>query len=370
MKNKYSILIVVFIISFWACKEKRPDAVYSIEGNLQELTSPDIYLVSFISPDTQLDTIAAKNGKFRYENSSDSLQAILLYMQEKSVWITIWAKNGDRIRVSGDINYPELLEVEGGEINDRLTNFKQDNKESIKRKQDLVETLQSNQNENLSIPSDNEAYAEVIQLRQSLKDEALVFIEENPSSVASLILLQDYVINNESPAKIRTYMNMLTGEARENALYPVLDRIVSRLAETSSGSNAPSFSLVDIDKDTISLNTFADNYFLLNFSLPQNDSCKRFTDELIALLKDKANLSLKALTVSLDKDSILEESYSGLKPGRWYCAIDNDGWNAKIVSAYNITMITDNVLVGKDGRLLAHNISPDSINTIITNNNH
>ncbi|MDR2086417.1 MAG: DUF4369 domain-containing protein [Dysgonamonadaceae bacterium] len=112
---------------FTGCKD---EDLFVIEGDIPNLTSNTLYLVT-TSDVVKIDTVQAKNGKFEYSSFSDSVVPILIYLEKKSVWMTVWAKNEDRIKVGGDVNCPELITVEGNEINNLLTEFKTKNKSII-----------------------------------------------------------------------------------------------------------------------------------------------------------------------------------------------------------------------------------------------
>jgi len=368
MKNKYKIvLIALCIILFGACKDKGSGGEYVIDADLTGVTSPEVYLVSFTQPQLQLDTIKVKNGKFTYKNNADTLEAIIFYMNSENIWVTLWVKNGDHIKLSGDITYPELLEVDGGDINNLLADFKLQHRDIIKKKQDLQENLRFSQDENLSIQSSNELYGEILQIEQVLKNDAANFVEENPSSVASLVLIYDYIINYENPQKVKSYLDLLTGDAKNNSLYPIVEDVVNKLVQTHTGSPAPPFSVVDVHNNTLTPDDYSNQYLLINYSLPDNDSCKRFRDELAGFMNDKTAASLHVLTLSLEKDSLYTETLPQNLLSKWHYAIDEDGWNSAIVKAYNATTITDNILIGDDGTIKARNIPVDSIRTIISN---
>jgi hypothetical protein len=202
------------------------------------------------SDEMKIDTIQAKNGKFEYTACSDSLIPVLIYMEEKSVWITAWAKNEDRIKIGGNINCPELITVEGNEINNLLTEFKTKNKDAIRERCNLADEKKP---DNVSQIND---------LSKLLKTEAEAFIRMHPSSVASLVLIQDYLLDSNCKEKIEPYLSLIEGEAKNDRFYKKLNAIAERHQRTAIGHPAPDFSLISNRNDTISLQTFKDKYLL------------------------------------------------------------------------------------------------------------
>ena len=131
MRFSYLFFLVLSIVFLFSCENKN---TYTIEGKIKGLESSELYIVTKQNPSLIIDTIQAKDGKFNFEASSDSLKPVIIYMEKGSVWITVWAQNSDKITLAGDAHYPELMVVKGGEVNNLLSEFKEDNKDIIKER--------------------------------------------------------------------------------------------------------------------------------------------------------------------------------------------------------------------------------------------
>ncbi len=78
---------------------------YTIEGNIADLTAPTIYFVTSHEDKVSIDTIFSKEGSFTFSSSSDSIRPVVLYLEDGSVWVTVWAQNGETIKLSGSVGY-------------------------------------------------------------------------------------------------------------------------------------------------------------------------------------------------------------------------------------------------------------------------
>jgi hypothetical protein len=184
-----------------------------LEGDITGLVNPALYIVTSLGPDSKIDTIFSQDGKFTFEASADSLEPVILYMEDGDVWITVWAKSGDTVRIAGDAYYPELIKSTGNEINDLLTGFRQKNKEIIKKRSDL---------EDDSIKTD---------LDQTLIKNTQNFIKEHPASIAGLVLIQDYLMESEDPVIIGEALSCIESPAKESKLYICLNAVYQHIQQ-------------------------------------------------------------------------------------------------------------------------------------------
>ncbi|MDR0542511.1 MAG: DUF4369 domain-containing protein [Dysgonamonadaceae bacterium] len=181
-----------------ACRDERN---YLLEGNITGLADPVLYIEPSGNRGAKVDTVFSKGGEFRYEASSDSIQPVLIFMEDGSVWVTVWAKNGQTVEISGDVGYPELITTNGNEINDLLTEFRQANMNIIKERND----------------TDDESRKK--ELMRILIRNSQIFIRKHPSSIASLVLIQDYLMESEDLAVVSAALSLIESPAKDNALY-------------------------------------------------------------------------------------------------------------------------------------------------------
>jgi hypothetical protein len=210
MKIRFLFYIIGSVMLFTACNHPKS---YVLEGNITGLVNPALYVVTSLGHDSKSDTIFSKEGKFNFTASADSIQPVILFMEDGDVWITVWAEDGDSIQIEGDAYYPELIKSNGNEINDLLTGFRQGNKEIIKEKTDIADD---------SIKTD---------LNQTLIKNTQTFIKKHPESIASLVLIQDYLMESEDPVMIGEALALIENPAKENKLYIRLNAIYQHLQQ-------------------------------------------------------------------------------------------------------------------------------------------
>lgn len=359
--------IVLIILLFVSCKGKEG---YLIEG---KITSLDSLSICFVVPNldgvgVKMDTVpVGTDGKFSYEGFSQDLSPVVLYMEGGNVWTTVWTQNKDVISISGDIHYPELIVAKGGDINDLLADFRVKNKTLLMEKRKLMDQYSSDiaNIDSLETNGYTDYESKILNIDLQLKNMVEKFIEENPSSIASLVLVQDYLMDVKSQELFQTCLAKISGVATQNPLYEKLMKVSKKLDLTALGAKAPDFMLHDIKNDTIRLNSFKGKYFLLTFAASWCEPCNKNNEDLVSLYKDLNQKQFTMLTVSLDEDSAAWKNVVKDKKMLWYQVIDTNGWGSNMVSKYNVTEIPSNLLIDKESIIVGKNLPADSIKKII-----
>ena len=326
MKAHNLLYIALFSFFFASCTNS--DEKYIMEGTISELSHPALYFITAGEDETKIDTILSKNGQFHFSASSDSIQSILIYLGEKSTWITAWAKNGDRIKISGSAEHPELIEINGNEINDHLTQFKQENKELLK---------------------------------DSVISHAQNFIREHPASITSLVLIQDYLMEAENVAVLGDYLSLIESPAKEDLLYVRLNAAYQRLLQTSVGSTAPDFSLIDTQGDTLTLKAFEGKYLLLAFESSACEACQEDLPVLEKIRKTVPQNKLTIVSISFDE----EHTTSAKSTASWKQVVDRYGLASPFLTIYNVNTIPDYFLIDKDNKIIAAHASIQEIEELL-----
>lgn len=364
MKVSYLLYLLLFVLSVISCGDKNS---YTLEGNISGLKKNDIYIVS--GTGLNLDTIQSRAGKFTFRGTSQTVEPLVIYMERGNTWITVWVQNGENIQLTGNAHYPEMMMVKGGEINKILSEFKTENKALIKERCDLRDNLSARTEqatESGASMNNTQLSSQLKNIDQMLKTKAQDFVEAHPSSIAALVLIQDYILDVEHASGIQPLLDILTGEVKANPLYDKLHTLCMRDLRTKSGQLALDFKITDTKNDTISLDTFKDKYLLLTFATAQCELCKPGYEKLLEVENAFSAKDVAILTVSLDVNKE-EWKKVAMEAGiNWTQAIDSTGWNSEIATAYNVLSVPCNYLIDKDRTIIASKVRVDSIRTILS----
>lgn len=364
----YLLLLALFVIS---CGDKNS---YTLKGDIKGLQNPELYIVS--GEDLHMDTIQAESGlfkryphKFTFRGSSQTIEPLVIYMENGKIWITLWVQNGETFSLTGDANYPEVMMVKGGEINQLLSDFKTENLSLIKEKCELRDKL-SAQAAQATEPGSNvnniPLSSRLKNIDQLLKTQAKSFVETHPSSIAALVTIQDYILDVENASNILPFLNLLSEDVKANPLYDKLYSLSMKDLQIKSGKPALDFKIKDIQNDTISLETFKGKYLILTFANSRCEFCKPEYAELLAIQNKFPPKELTILTISLDENKENWKNLAQEQKINWTQAIDSTGWASEIASLYNVLSVPCNYLIDKEGTIIGSKLQIDSIQTIVT----
>ncbi|GHU63958.1 hypothetical protein FACS1894123_07840 [Bacteroidia bacterium] len=336
------------LLIFACCKDFNS---FVVTGKIENLKNKDIYLVSQTNS-SAIDTIHTKDGKFKFRATSETSEPFVIYMEGGNTWVTFWAKNKEKISLKGDVNYPELMTIKGNEINDLLTQFKIDNKDLLKEKRNLLN--------NMSV---NAKQTKVVDPELSLR--AKFFVREHPASIASLVLIRDFVMDTDNASDMQSCLSLIEGEAKENALFQKLEVWSMKDQSTMAGQPAPTFNIIDTKNDTITLDTFKNKYLLLNFAASWCVLCDDDYAEWLNIRKAFSSDTLEFLTVSLDENIGDWKKLAKEREISWTQTVDNMGWASQLASLYNVSEVPTNYLINKEGRIVGSKMKTDSIRAFL-----
>jgi len=149
-------------------------------------------LASYLSADTlTLDTISVDSkGRFNYRSNIDTLTTFTLYLNNYESATVVFANKDEKITVEGDAQLPDLIKVNGNEINDELTSFKINNKDLLTQREQLLGNLQQEKESDTTTGNSftrRDEIAKLNALNHELMLKAEDFIKEHPTKFSSLI---------------------------------------------------------------------------------------------------------------------------------------------------------------------------------------
>lgn len=199
------LLIAICGFATWSCVQQKDSRVI-VQGAVTHLGESALYVTyTNVHYKKIVDTIqSSMSGKFHLKlRTCDELLPITIYFVRKKCWTTLFAEPGDRITITGNIESVDLLSIRGGSVNNDLNRFKIQIRELYQERLDMLRG---------SYSRENASEVRLAEINLLLKRAAKEFIMENPTSVASVVLIQDFFYQEYDPATIEL-LSLLTGEA-------------------------------------------------------------------------------------------------------------------------------------------------------------
>lgn len=362
--------ILIYGCILWSAVSCNSDEGTLIKGEITNLQYPYI-LASYLSADTLvLDTISVDSkGRFNYRSHIDTLTTFSLYLNNYESAAVVFANEGEKITVEGDAQLPDLIRVNGNEINDDLTSFKTSNIDLLTQRGQLLVNLQKEKESDTTTGNSLTRRDEITKLNvlnHALTLKAEDFIREHPTKLSSLILISNFFMNSDNPQALERVLGYMQGEVMKTPLAARLQSYLEKVKRSAEGAPMPYFTLTDKDGKEIYSHDFRGKYLLLSFISTTGIESR----ETVALLKDaydKVNKdSVAFITVYIDSD-IYPIQYAENDSIPWIVVPEKKSWGSDIVETFNVQFIPFNMLIAPDGTIKVRNLPAPGVADVIGN---
>lgn len=369
--SKYNKLIIgllsIIILTFFSCEKETND--FLVKGKLTNISDSCFYITYEKENKPIIDTINInKNGEFSFDGYVDTLTVMSMYFNSNKKYTYILVDKGWNIEMKGDVLYPDLIEVKGGDVNDDLTSFKTKNKDLLASRAKVLSSIESEDRpEN---DSRNERLNEFKNINFELSNIAAEYIKANPEKIASVMLIDIFFKNELSIDRLDENISLLAGRAETFPLTLSLKEYSQKIKQSKINAFAPNFSLKDIKDKNIQLTDFRQKYVFLSFVSTTCEACELEKKEAIKvyekLKKEKANIEFVTVVINTEIEPISKGTTDSV---RWVILPDNGSWSAKTFEQYNIHEVPYNILISPQGVILDRDIPvialPDRLKELV-----
>ena len=328
--------------------------IYQIKGQLSNLEDETVYVV-FEAPESILiDSISCnEKGQFSiFHEQDDDLQVITFYYHDRYQWFTVYPEAGQPVRVNGDAGYPQLLQIKGGRINNKLSQFKKKATPILKELSDLQKN---------NTPLDAESAMAQSKLNLELREIVKDFIAKNPKEEASAVLIAEYFTKPDDIAQAEKLLDLLSPELNDFYLVKNIKKEIDKAHTTHVGAKAPDFEVTNIYGQSFTVDSFANKHFILAFTALWCDMCQTEVMMLDDIASKYAKDSLDILLICLDDN--LEEIREMVRNDtiQWNLVADSAGQSIQLFESYNVNSLPKCFLMDTEGVIMLNTMSGEEL---------
>jgi len=209
-----------------------------------------------------------------------------------------------------------------------------------------------------------EDYEKMSEANQKTEKERLrQFIKSNAASFAAVYLLEVYARTMELTEVETLYTALSPKHKATNSSKSIANGLEARKV-TAVGKIAPDFSQPDTLGTIVKLSDLRGKYVLVDFWASWCGPCRAENPNLVNTFNRYKDKGFTVLSVSLDQPG---------KKDAWLAAIHNDGltwthvsdlkfWKNEAAVLYGIKAIPANLLLDREGKIIAKNLRGDDLN--------
>lgn len=355
LKNSISKIITIVLIAILclvntSCEKKDDSKNFTVEGHLNNLHKADIYAIKQVTIDSLvIDTIkVSEKGDFLYEGYVDAPTMVSLFCYEDPISFVL--EPNYNVKITGNIAEPDLVEIRGGLVNDEISKFKAKNASLLQSRYRIL-----SKNDKLDL-------AELKNVNLQLARNVREYVEHNPAKISSVVLMNEYSINNTSVELLGQDISLLRGAALDFYLTTNLKAYYDRVKISAVGAIAPPITLKSTKGKDVSLSDFKGKPVLLIFDLkeaPANPSYFNSLKEAQKKLKGKVNF----LSIIIDENAEKPdpETIKIANALDWTVLLDGKKWSSAEVKKYDIRTAPYMILVSADGLIEERDVALDSL---------
>ena len=301
---------------------------FRLAGRLRNINQGQFLVYSPDGAFAGIDTIKVQNGRFAYEKEVRKDVTLMLVFPNFSEQ-AVFASPGEEVEIKGDATHLKEMTITGTDENDELTKLR----------------IRLNK---LTPPEITAAVAE--------------YIQEEPSSMISIYLLDKYFVNAKTPdyVEAQRLATLMLKANPDNGRLHKLKKQLDGLKNSRLQAMLPVVSSTDINGKSISTSQVKGKIGVISTWATWNFPSTDIQRKLRKLQKQyPQELSLISICIDgdkreckkrVDRDSLL-----------WTIVCDEQMFQTPIVQQLGLFVVPSMVVTNKQGKIVARDIEPNKV---------
>ena len=385
----YKIYFFILILSFSAlqgCHSVSGDSV-TIRGTLTNTAVEPLYVYQLLPASKPLIDSVFSDGSGKFSITLPVKQPGFYTLKLRNGQeITLVLAPNQNITITGDgPNLRKNYRVEGSDDSKLYAEYQRFTNANLNEVDSLSKVFADNR-ENKDFaqlkPRLDEAYLKIFN-RQ--KESVAGFVKQNINSLASLLVIAENfgpnpVLSEETHPELflqldsslfhRYPENYLVNDFHLRMLGFKADQadLEAHNAILKPGMPAPEINLPNASGNEIKLSSLKGKLTLVYFWSSWNALCRQTNLKLAPIYSRNHDRGFEIFAVSVDSDADLWKRAYMLDKAYWTQVIDTSGLKSEYCRTYMVKSLPKMMLIGKDGRILAHNPSFGELEEMIRKN--
>lgn len=326
---------------------------FVISGTIKKTTDNSyIYLTHKYNNITNVDSTLVKGEKFVFKGKTSEPNMYWITLKKVENPQLIFFVDNTNITVSATADSMTYAKVKGGSTQEDYKAWLHIQTKFMETRMELIKQYnaygQANDQTNAKRIMDTAMLLE----RAYVKD-IIGFIKKRPLSCIGGYIIYSATFDWPKVPEYEEMYAALSEQVKKGKFGVLAEEKVNSVRGLTVGYPAMNFTLPDINGKNVSLNSYKGKYVLVDFWASWCGPCRGENPAVVAAYQKYKDKGFDILGVSLDQNKDKWKQAIEKDNLTWTHVSDLKGWQCEVAQKYGVTSIPFNVLLDKDGKILA-----------------
>ncbi len=351
------LMFSLFVFSAMVANAQKADSAFSIFGKFAKVKKGKIYLTVYGENAAVKDSTEIKNGFFNFKGFVQNPSTAFLTMKDHKDDNLRFFVEPVKITIRGNGDKLKELVIAGSVLNDddkKLKTTLRPFSEDEKKYYAAYEEAEKSENKKALDSLDALEDAKTQQKRSYIK----MFVLANPASLRSAMAINENFGFYAEAEDVEPLYNALSANVKNSAPGEKVKKMLDVYKTVAIGQTAPDIVQLDTTGKPLSLSSLKGKYVLVDFWASWCGPCRKENPNIVKAYQAYNTKGFEIFGVSYDnekgtakwKKAIVDDGLI------WKQVSDLQGWKNSTSEQYYIKAIPANLLLDKDGKIIAKNL--------------